>query len=181
MYDDSKARYTQSYAVPCIAAYISSGYSDGLKDFFRAWMLEIQAEEIDPVLTMKAVVLARYDLGMTAGKLGAQVGHAIHYLSRGSREAILEQWEDEASGSKIVVLGVSDQRELMEIMGKAESVGLGVFPIEDAGRTEVAPGSLTVAALGPFYEEILDSITGHLRPYKDPKSSMPKISSNLIQ
>jgi PTH2 family peptidyl-tRNA hydrolase len=121
---------------------------------------------------MKVVVLARYDLKMSAGKLAAQVGHSIHSLCRETDEDVIEEWEDEDSFSKIVVLGVESMQQLDEVCAKAESLDIGVFKIEDAGRTEVAPGSLTVAAIGPCYEPILDVVTGHLRPYKEPKPTV---------
>lgn len=70
---------------------------------------------------------------------------------------------------KIVVLGVPEEAGLLDIISKAESFGLGAFAIHDAGRTEVEPGSLTVAAIGPSYEELVNVVTGHLRPYKEPK------------
>ena len=35
--------------------------------------------------------------------------------------------------------------------------------IRDAGRTQVDPGSITVCALGPDYENILNEIIGSLK------------------
>jgi PTH2 family peptidyl-tRNA hydrolase len=139
-----------------------------------------ESETCQHKLTMKVVVLARYDLHMTAGKLAAQVGHAIHSLIRDSEESILENWEEDDSGSKIVVLGVTDLHQMLRYTHKAEQCGIGVFQIEDAGKTEVAPGSLTVAAIGPCYEEILDSITGDLRPYKEPKHTTAAGSCKMV-
>lgn len=124
------------------------------------------SEECD--LDMKVVVCARYDIKMSAGKLGAQVGHSIHSLCRDSEEDVLEEWESEDSNSKIVVLGVRDENELNSIIDRAEELEIGAFPIEDAGRTEVDPGTVTVAAIGPCYSALIDVITGNLRPYKDP-------------
>jgi hypothetical protein len=86
----------------------------------------------------------------------------------------MEAWEDEDSGSKIVVIGVKDHSGLEEIITKAELMEIGAFAIEDAGRTEVDPGTTTVAAIGPCYECLVNVITGHLRPYRDPQSIVGK-------
>jgi PTH2 family peptidyl-tRNA hydrolase len=104
---------------------------------------------------------------MSSGKLSAQVGHSIHSLCTGTEDEIMDIWEDEDSSSKIVVLGVADQAELELVISKAESMGIGAFPIEDAGRTEVEPGTLTVVAIGPCYECLINLLTGDLRPYRD--------------
>jgi PTH2 family peptidyl-tRNA hydrolase len=129
-------------------------------------------DDLDDV-TLKVVVVVRYDLGMSPGKLAAQVGHAIHSLSREGDEDLLEAWDDEDSCSKIVVLGVDNEELLDSVCDCAEEYGIDVFPIEDAGRTEVSPGSFTVAAFGPCYEPILDLVTGHLRPYKPKPATHP--------
>lgn len=126
--------------------------------------------DLDEEVPLKVIVLARYDLRMSPGKLAAQVGHAIHSLCRECDEVLIDQWEEEPSYSKIVVLGVENLSQLTSVCDAAEEIGIGVFTIEDAGRTEVEPGSLTVTALGPCYEPILDYVTGHLRPYKPPTS-----------
>lgn len=133
-----------------------------------AWLTANPVDVPLPALTLKAVVCARYDLAMSPGKLAAQVGHGIHSLCRESDEDLIEEWEHEDSSSKIVVLGVKDQDKLLQVVHRAESLGVGAFPIEDAGRTEVDPGTMTVAAIGPCYEGLIDLITGSLRPYKTP-------------
>lgn len=145
---------------------------DGI-DFALNWLSENGESLVDEDLPMKVVVCARYDLNMSAGKLAAQVGHAIHTLCRDSDEEIIEEWEWEDSASKIVVLGVKDELELAHMITRAESLGVGAFSVEDAGRTEVDPGTLTVAAIGPCYEELIDLITGSLRPYKVPSQKLP--------
>ena len=42
----------------------------------------------------------------------------------------------------------------------ALAAGLPTYTIEDAGRTEVEPGTRTVTAIGPAPKALLDAITG---------------------
>ena len=41
--------------------------------------------------------------------------------------------------------------------------GLVNYQVMDAGRTQVAPGSKTVLAIGPAPVKAIDEITGHLK------------------
>lgn len=50
-----------------------------------------------------------------------------------------------------------------QLARRAERAGLPVFMVADAGRTQVAPGSKTVLAVGPAPRSALDAITGDLR------------------
>lgn len=56
-------------------------------------------------------------------------------------------WED--YGQPKVVLKVDSEEELMQLMQKALSMGLNASVVRDAGRTQIAPGSKTVLAIGP--------------------------------
>lgn len=46
---------------------------------------------------------------------------------------------------------------------KARAAGLVTYTVQDAGRTQVAPGSRTVLAIGPAPRTAFDAITGHLK------------------
>ena len=45
---------------------------------------------------------------------------------------------------------------------QAESLGITTARVADAGRTEVAPGTVTVAAIGPAAVDLIDQVTGRL-------------------
>ena len=45
----------------------------------------------------------------------------------------------------------------------AEDAGIFTYLVVDAGRTQIAPGSRTVLAVGPAPKSLVDKITGHLR------------------
>ena len=121
----------------------------------------------DEIIPRKVVVCVREDLGMSAGKVAAQTGHAIHALCRDCPAGpALTAWEDEDGGSTIICLAVSDMTELIKVRDAATAAGISCFPIFDAGRTEVESGTCTVMAVGPATNEELDAITGKLRLYK---------------
>ena len=61
--------------------------------------------------------------------------------------SILEQWED--SGQPKITLKVESEAELTELVIKARKAGLPAQAIRDAGRTQLIPGTKTVAAIGP--------------------------------
>ena len=62
-----------------------------------------------------------------------------------------------------MILGVDDEKELLKLRQDAEDAGLVVAIIADAGRTELAPGTVTAVGIGPADEEKIDKITGHLK------------------
>lgn len=117
----------------------------------------------------KMTVVVRGDLGMGAGKVAAQACHAAlkaHRRVGGSSPAgarLLEAWS--SHGEPIVVLRCADEGELTTLIETAQAVGLPASSVRDAGRTQVAAGSLTCAAFGPAPIAAVDAITGHLKLY----------------
>lgn len=53
--------------------------------------------------------------------------------------------------------------ELEELLAKARSLGVTAETIQDAGRTQIEPGSLTVLGVGPAPKSIVDRVTGGLK------------------
>ena len=60
---------------------------------------------------------------------------------------------------------IDDEAALMDLSALAREVGLTVSVIQDAGRTQIAPGSRTVVGIGPGPVELIDQVTGHLKLY----------------
>jgi PTH2 family peptidyl-tRNA hydrolase len=58
---------------------------------------------------------------------------------------------------------VNSEAELLEIQSVAQALSLVNYVVQDAGRTQIESGSLTVLAVGPVPAEIVDSVTGHLK------------------
>jgi PTH2 family peptidyl-tRNA hydrolase len=111
----------------------------------------------------KMVLVVRGELGLTPGKMAAQVAHAAVMLvtpERARRRREYQQWLLE--GQKKVALQVETLAELQSLRRRAEGLGIPTVVVEDAGLTEVPPGTITVLGLGPSPRELLDRVTGSL-------------------
>ena len=58
-----------------------------------------------------------------------------------------------------------NEAELLELRARLAAAGVVSYLVEDAGRTQVAPGSRTVLAVGPAPVRVLDPLTRHLKLY----------------
>ncbi|KAG2213066.1 hypothetical protein INT47_011215 [Mucor saturninus] len=112
----------------------------------------------------KLTLVVRSDLGMTKGKIAAQCGHATLACYKAAKKVnplLLRAWEH--SGQAKVALKVDSEDKLLELQAIALSLGLPAQTIQDAGRTQIAPGSRTVLGVGPGPAELIDQVTGHLK------------------
>ena len=108
----------------------------------------------------KVVVLVRTDLEMSAEKVAAQVGHAAIAAYRQGKPTEVQTWQ--STGEALIVLKANSQ-QMMAVLGKrAQEAGLDVNSIQDAGRTEMEPGSMTVMAIGPAEVSRIDAVTDRL-------------------
>ena len=108
-------------------------------------------------------VLFRQDLGMSAGKIAAQTAHAAVACSLKARReasALFARWRSEHG--RIVVLGVEDLQALEAHLEDAQAHRLVHHAVSDAGRTEVAPGTVTVLGIGPAPSSVLEVLVGRL-------------------
>jgi len=111
----------------------------------------------------KQVIVVRADLGMSPGKMAVQVAHGSIGSAEKARKTHSEwfkAWREE--GQKKVVVEVRGERELRELQDAAKGFGLPNDLIQDAGLTELPPGTVTVLAIGPAPTEKVDKITGNL-------------------
>ena len=109
-------------------------------------------------------IVVRADLGMGRGKAAAQVAHAaVAATLSAAGSPRLSAWL--ADGQPKVVLRVDSEEELGALVAAAHAARLPVETIEDAGRTQLDPGTVTCAAIGPAADEALDNVTGQLRLY----------------
>ncbi|MFH0850485.1 MAG: peptidyl-tRNA hydrolase Pth2 [Candidatus Bathyarchaeota archaeon] len=111
----------------------------------------------------KMVIVVRTDLGMSVGKMIAQACHAAVACSEQAKKTHSKQWarwRDE--GAKKVALEAESFEELKELIRKAEQLDIVYVLIQDAGHTEVAPGTTTCLGLGPDQAQRVDKVTGNL-------------------
>ena len=111
--------------------------------------------------SFKQVILVRDDLKLPKGKMAAQAAHASVEAVLKSDSEVIDKWKKE--GMAKIVLKVKDEKELIKYFQQAKDSGLTASLITDAGRTVVAPGTKTAAAIGPDEEEKIDEITGSLK------------------
>lgn len=61
--------------------------------------------------------------------------------------SLVETWEE--AGQPKVTLKVENEQDMLDLVKKAQAAGIPSASIKDAGRTQLAPGTRTVAAIGP--------------------------------
>ena len=112
-------------------------------------------------MSVKLVLVVRADLGMGRGKIAAQAAHAAVAAALASiGRAEFAEWL--AAGQPKVVLRVNSAEELLRVTVRATAEELPSQLVEDAGRTQLAPGTPTCCAVGPAAAERIDTITGEL-------------------
>jgi len=110
---------------------------------------------------LKQVIIVRKDLDWSKGKLAAHVAHASLEAALNVDKELLEKWR--RSGAKKVVLKVNRLKELIEVFKKAKEMKLPYALIRDAGKTQLKEGTITCIAIGPYYSEKIDKVTGNLK------------------
>ena len=111
----------------------------------------------------KLVIVVRTDLGISKGKMAAQVAHAAVNCSLKSKKSDLlnfKRWHSE--GQKKVVVKGTNESLLRKLQQHARDIGLTSSLVSDAGLTEVPPGTVTCLGIGPASESNIDQITGNL-------------------
>ena len=113
-----------------------------------------------PLFRWKQCLVVRADLKMSCGKTCAQVAHAAVIAAERADAAARKAWLHE--GQKKVVLKVTGERALYELKTLAEHAGIPAALVQDAGLTEIPPGTVTALGLGPAKTEEIDKLTSNL-------------------
>ena len=105
-------------------------------------------------------IVINNELGMSKGKIAAQVSHAAVRASHIYKMLYEEKWKKwfDVHSTKIVLK--SDEATMIKILSMSSIITAGV---RDEGRTEVAPGSLTALALVPMERERVPDIIKEMK------------------
>lgn len=71
----------------------------------------------------------------------------------------------ELTGQAKIAVKCPSVDELMSLRNEAASRGISFYLVVDAGRTQIAPNSRTVLAIGPAPVDAFDDFTKHLKLY----------------
>ena len=111
----------------------------------------------------KMVIVVRGELRLTAGKAAVQVAHAAVLLAQEAAKRAPEAFRAwSATGQKKIALVAPTLEALETLARQARGLGLLWVLVEDAGLTEVPPGTKTCLGIGPAAASQLDPITGSL-------------------
>jgi len=135
-----------------------------------------------PADEVKMVIIVNEQLGMTRGKIAAQVAHAACYCFEklidlaDSHSATAEDlkrstdlysgWQD--NGTKKIILKIEDELELKrylpdgDIGTKMVNEKIILCPVEDLGLTVIPRNSFTCVGIGPEHASKLNKYTGAL-------------------
>ncbi|MFB6193409.1 MAG: peptidyl-tRNA hydrolase Pth2 [Candidatus Nanohaloarchaea archaeon] len=108
----------------------------------------------------KQAIVLKQDTGMSRGKAIAQACHASLKAYKRAGEETREEWESQ--GGKKVALETGD-KDIRNRFQRAKDQGIPAYLVEDAGLTELEPGTITALGVGPASESKIDSITGDLK------------------
>jgi PTH2 family peptidyl-tRNA hydrolase len=113
---------------------------------------------------LKQVIIIRSDLKMGKGKIASQAAHAsvLAYLKTSlSNPKLAKKWLE--LGMPKIVLKVSTLDELLDIYKKLQDNSIVAVIIQDAGRTQIQPNTITALGAGPAQKSELDKFTKHLK------------------
>lgn len=109
----------------------------------------------------KQCLILRSDLRLSRGKLAAQAAHASILSYEKSSPSERKKWLEE--GGKKIVLSVPSLEDLLKLRDRVESLNLPFSLVEDAGMTEVKPGTITALGIGPSQSDKIDKVTANLK------------------
>lgn len=110
---------------------------------------------------MKQVIVVNEDLHLPRGKLAAQVAHASVAAFLSADGDTQTGWLQ--AGMPKIVLKCPSEEALRDLLTRAEKAAVAAYLVHDAGRTQLAPGTVTCLGIGPATSEAIDALTGDLK------------------
>ena len=113
---------------------------------------------------VKQVIIVRKDLKMGTGKLAAQVAHAsmLSYTESLKKDKeITKVWFE--SGQKKIVLEGDDEKMLERLYKAFQYEKVPCALVNDAGLTQLPPGTTTALGIGPDFAQKIDKFTKALK------------------
>jgi len=112
----------------------------------------------------KQVIVVRNDLKMGKGKLAVQVAHAAVSSAEQARKYKREWYEAWIDGNQAkICVKVDSEKELRLLKGRVGEAGIPNSLIQDAGLTQLEPGTTTCLGIGPLPSQVADRYTGELK------------------
>lgn len=108
----------------------------------------------------KQCIVLREDLKLSKGKAAVQAAHASILSYERASLHDRKKWREQ--GQKKVALRVKSLEELYSVRDDAERQDLPYAIVEDAGLTEIPPGTVTALGIGPASADDVDKVTKHL-------------------
>ncbi|KAK7869461.1 hypothetical protein R5R35_008178 [Gryllus longicercus] len=153
-------------------SWMFAGFSLGVASTVGVWKmpvvlryLTLSSKLILQKNAPKLVIVARSNFAMGKGKIASQCAHAAvccYKKASVKNPEIVHLWE--LLGQPKIVLRIDDvDNKVLQLVEKAKNLGIVTSVIRDAGKTQVAPGSITVIGIGPGDSNVIDRITGHLK------------------
>lgn len=119
-------------------------------------------------------IIANKGLGMSPGKLSAQVAHAAVRSYRMSNSFQRELWQD--NGETKIVLEARDEAHIRNIVVYLAEHDIKVCTVIDEGRTEIPPLSITALA-APVLDKDDENVKfafSTLKTYRETKVAIKK-------
>jgi PTH2 family peptidyl-tRNA hydrolase len=112
----------------------------------------------------KQVILIREDLEMSPGKLGVQVNHATAMGMYNAPKSNIDGWVKGCI--KVILLGVPDSYELVDLDYQLKGSGLPHFLVTDLGVTEFGEPTITALGIGPAESSEINKFTSKYNLYQ---------------
>ena len=132
--------------------------------FFPYFENKITGLNLDLNHKYKQVIILRTDIKMSTGKKVAQGCHAAVIAVNSASKytpAVVQAWVNE--GQRKIALKVVSEEELLDVYQRAKFLNLPCSLVQDAGLTQLEPGTKTAVGIGPAKTEKVDSIVKTLK------------------